>query len=290
MNLEQLRALAAVVTEGSFEGAAYRLGVSPSAVSQRIRALERVTGQVVVRRTSPCVPTQQGQPLVRLARHLEVLEAEAWAHLGQDAGLASTSFAVTADSLGTWFAPVLADAATWIDTTIDMHVEDQDHSAELLRRGEVLAAVTADPQPVNGCRAEPLGSLAYAPSVEPRLLERFTTDGGVDLDRLPMVRFNAKDDLQHRALRAMGADVSPPEHVAPSFDGFFKCVRAGLGWGMLVASQAEELMASGAMGRLPGADDVVVPLYWQTANLPSERLERLTRSVRDAARQGLLQD
>jgi LysR family transcriptional regulator (chromosome initiation inhibitor) len=46
----QLAALAAVVSEGRFERAAARLHVAPSAVSQRIRALEDRVGAVLVAR------------------------------------------------------------------------------------------------------------------------------------------------------------------------------------------------------------------------------------------------
>lgn len=46
MNLDQLQALRAIADEGSFEAAAYELDVSASAVSQRIRALEREVGQL----------------------------------------------------------------------------------------------------------------------------------------------------------------------------------------------------------------------------------------------------
>ena len=40
MNHEHLRTLMAIVDEGSFEGAAEALGITPSAVSQRVKALE----------------------------------------------------------------------------------------------------------------------------------------------------------------------------------------------------------------------------------------------------------
>ena len=58
MNLDQLQALRAIADEGSFEAAAYELGVSASAVSQRIRALESEVGQVLVRRATPCTATE----------------------------------------------------------------------------------------------------------------------------------------------------------------------------------------------------------------------------------------
>ena len=288
MNLEQLRALLAIVDEGSFEGAAHTLGVSASAVSQRIRALEHTVGQVVVRRGSPCVPTDAGTALVRMARHVQVLEEEAWARLGRQAsGRSVTALAVPADALGTWFQPVVRDAAAWHDTVLDLHVEDQDHSAQLLRRGEVLAAVTTEPVPVPGCEAEPLGHMRYVPVAAPALLERHRRAGAVDLAAMPMMRFNVKDDLQGIVLRSAGVATAPPTHTAPSFDAFQRCVEAGLGWGMLVDHQAREGLRDGGLVRLPGVDDVLLPLHWQAATLPSPRLLRLTAAVRAAARRGL---
>lgn len=290
MNLDQLRALRAIADEGSFEAAADELRISPSAVSQRIRALEREAGQSVVRRGTPCQPTPAGESLVRVARHMQVLEDEAWASLGRAAaGRSVTSVAVPADALGTWFGPVLEDAAGWEDTVLDLHVEDQAHSAVLLRRGEVLAAVATEPTPVQGCTVEPLGSMRYLPLASPALLERHAggTASRADLAVLPMMRYNAKDDLQHTALAAAGLDPAPPTHRAPSFDGFHRGVRAGLGWGMLVDAQAGEDLRTGRLVRVPGLEDVLVPLYWQAATLPAPRLLRLTAAVRRAAERSL---
>src|SRR5256885_4708517 len=63
-----LEALAAVVREGSFERAARKLHVTPSAVSQRIKLLEERVGQVLVLRGQPCSGTDAGR---RLCLHLE---------------------------------------------------------------------------------------------------------------------------------------------------------------------------------------------------------------------------
>ena len=140
MECEQLRTLTAVVDEGSFEEAAAALGVTPSAVSQRVKALERSVGQVVVVRSIPVAPTAAGEVLLRLARQEAVLEQEARAALGSGAGDRLTvAVAVNADSLATWFRPVLAEAAAWDDLALRIRVDDQDHTRELLRSGEVVA-------------------------------------------------------------------------------------------------------------------------------------------------------
>ncbi len=49
----QLRALSAAVSEGTFEAAARALHVTPSAISQRIKALETSVGRVLLVRTKP---------------------------------------------------------------------------------------------------------------------------------------------------------------------------------------------------------------------------------------------
>ncbi|WP_454809705.1 LysR family transcriptional regulator [Paenarthrobacter nitroguajacolicus] len=139
MNFEHLKALSAIVETGSFDAAATLLGITPSAVSQRIKALETSAGQILVRRSLPSSPTEAGAVLLRTARQIQALEADALQSLGQGPeGRATVALAVNADSLATWFIPVLHDAATWSDAVLDLHIEDQDHSSRLLRQGDVL--------------------------------------------------------------------------------------------------------------------------------------------------------
>ena len=284
MNMEHLRALSAVVDEGTFEAAADRLHISPSAVSQRIKALENSEGQMMVRRGTPCTPTEPGAVLLRMARQIQLLESEARLQLsGRSSARVSTPVAVNADSLATWFVPVLAQAAGWADSTLDLHVEDQDHSARLLRSGDVMAAVTADPVPVNGCRVEALGSMRYLPVATPELRERFTAAEGVSWGTMPVVRFNAKDDLQRRFLQARGVTEEPPRHTIPSSEAFLAAVRAGLGWGMLPELQLGTDLEDGTLVRLDALGHEDVQLYWQAWKLDSERLQRISSAVRRSA-------
>ncbi|MBN3931427.1 LysR family transcriptional regulator ArgP [Streptomyces verrucosisporus] len=288
MNFEQLRALAAIIDEGTFEAAADLLRISPSAVSQRIKALENSVGQTVVRRGAPCAPTEAGAVLLRMARQVQVLEAETRRALGDGvSSRAVTPVAVNADSLITWFVPVLHEAAGWTDTTLDLHVEDQDHSSRLLRQGDVIAAVTADPAPVNGCRVERLGFMRYVPVAAPALHRRFTTEAGVDWAGMPVLEFNTKDDLQRQVLRSRGVERNPPTHTIPSSEGFLAALRAGLGWGMIPELQLGTELADGTLILLEEQAHRDVALHWQTWSLESERLNRITAAVRAAGRRRL---
>jgi LysR family transcriptional regulator, chromosome initiation inhibitor len=281
---EHLATLLAIVDTGTFDAAARRLHLTPSAVSQRVKALEAEVGQVVVVRSTPCRATSAGEALVRLARQQGLLESEALAGLVTDGrSRVDLPIVVSADSMSTWFGAVLTEAAEWEDVVLRLRVEDQDHSARLLRSGEVLGAVTSDPTPVQGCSTEPLVTMRYLPAAAPQLVERHRAGRGIDWGAMPLVRFNDKDDIQQRILDRHGVTGAPPTHEVPDGGGFVTAVRSGLGWGALLTTQLAPLLDAGELVRLGSRDHVDVPLYWQRWRLPSAHLDRLSESVRTAA-------
>ncbi|MEU0266173.1 LysR family transcriptional regulator ArgP [Nocardioides sp. NPDC006303] len=287
----QLETLVVIAEEGTFDAAARRLHITPSAVSQRIRALERAAGQVLVRRTTPCTPTEAGEPLIRHGRQLRLLLDEAAATLSagdsSDDTVVDLSVVVNADTLATWFRPVLDEVATWDRTALRITVEDQGYSADALRRGEVLAAVTSEPKPVQGCTVEPLGRLRYTPGAAPALIERHRKGSGIDWGAIPMIVYNEKDHLQDDVLAAHRATRPPVVHRVPSSHDFHEAIRRGLGWGMLLDAQAEADLESGATVPLPGAKPIDIQLFWQRWRLDSIALDDLSEAVRRAARSQL---
>lgn len=284
LRTDQLAALLAVIDQGTFEAAARQLSLTPSAVSQRVRALESRVGQVLVVRATPCRATDAGTVLLRLARQQQLLESEALGALAAGQGAPTDlPIAVNADSLATWFTAVIDECATWGDVVLRLHVEDQDHSAALLRSGAVLGAVTSDPVAVQGCSVELLGTIRYIPCATPVLAGRWAKGRGVDWEAMPVVRFSAKDDIQQRLLSRHAPDAVPPTHDVPSSDGFLAAVRAGLGWGAVPEGQLGDDLETGRLVRLSARDRVDVPLHWQCWRLRSERVDRITRAVRAAA-------
>ena len=284
-NSAQLDALVAIAETGSFEAAARSLQLTPSAISQRVRALEASVGQVVVTRTAPCRPTRHGERLVRLGRQLRLLFEETARELAAGSTM-TLPVAVNADSLATWFRAVIGDVAGWEGVAIRLHVEDQGYSQQLLRSGDALAAVTSDPAPVQGCTAEPLGLLRYLPAASPEFAERWRRRRGFDWSAMPTLVFNDKDDLQPELLRRRGVDLPPVVHRIPSSADFYAAVRLGLGWALIPELQARDDLVAGRLRRL-SRDVSDVPLYWQRWRLDSAALTELTASVRNAARRSL---
>ena len=153
LDYASLFALAAVVREGSFERAARALHVTPSAVSQRIRLLEERVGCALVVRGQPCQATETGRRLCQHADRVRLLEHELQGAVptlepeGHDGPTRVTlPIAVNADSLATWLAPVLTTFAAAAPVLMHVAVDDQDHTAERLRSGAVLAGRLQHPR------------------------------------------------------------------------------------------------------------------------------------------------
>lgn len=283
-NPAQLAALVAIADHGTFDAAARALHLTPSAVSQRVRALESAVGRVVVQRSSPCRPTAAGETLIRLARQSQLLYDEARADLAEESGSrVELPVAVNADSLATWFRGVVGTVAGWDDAVLRLHVEDQAYSADLLRSGDVLAAVTSEPVAVQGCSVERLGALRYLPAAAPGFAARWRRGRGADWEAMPTVVFNEKDALQHEVLRARGVEGPVTTHRVPTSADFLEAVRLGLGWGMVPEPQLRPALADGSLVALSGRQHLDVPLHWQRWRIDSAVLGRLGDAVRSAA-------
>ncbi|ANY09567.1 ArgP/LysG family DNA-binding transcriptional regulator [Pseudonocardia sp. HH130630-07] len=219
----RLAALSAVVEQGSFEAAAELLSITPSAVSQRIRALERQTRQVLVRRSRPCVPTDAGRTLLRLARQVTVLEGEVDRYLADDPdGAVHLPIAVNADSVTHWFLTAVVPLAEAHGVRLDLHVDDEEHTAALLREGSVVGAVTTSSVPVQGCTVRPLGATRYRPVAARAVYDRWFAgrDPAAAFPVAPRVDFGLKDRLQTRFVRQLThRRCSGPAHRVPAADG-----------------------------------------------------------------------
>ncbi len=273
MHPDQLATLEAIAETGTFEAAAARLGISPSAASQRIRALESALGRILVQRTTPCAMTDDGAVVLRYARAQALLAREMAAELASASGAAPAAgaggagaveltVAVNVDSLDTWFTGVLRRAADW-PCRLRLYAVDETRTEELLRSGRVMAAISAAPTRVAGCRVERLGAMTYAPVVAASLL---AGPGAGSVAELPMLRFDADDDLQDLALRAAGLPVPPPRAHVPTTSGFLAAIEA----------------VHPDLVPVPGLATVERELFWHRWSIASTSLDRLTDAVRES--------
>ena len=289
VDLSQLRALAAVVDEGSFDAAASALHLTPSAVSQRIKALEQSAGRVLVRRTKPTEPTEAGHAYLRLARQVEALVQDVRVEVDPDEQRPPTiALAINGDSLATWVLPALASLSGI--AYFDVRREDEGRTADLLRSGAVMAAITSDASPVQGCRSTRLGTMRYRPMASPAFAEEWFAHGvdAASLALAPVVVFDRSDDLQDAYLRRRSRRrIDPPRQHIPASSQFAEAIGLGLGWGMLPKEQSEQQERAGLLVDIDPGRHVDVTLHWQQWSLRTPALEATARAIREAAAEHL---
>lgn len=292
----QLTAFTAVLEEGSFEAAARRLSITPSALSQRIKALEDRLGQVLLVRQAPCRPTAAGQTLLLRVRPMQLLQDEALAELLPEAGAHAAArpipLAVNDDSLDTWFVAALARLHDQHGYRFDIRMDDQDHTLALLRDGSVLGAVTAERTPLKGCNVHALGAMRYHAIASPTFAARHFSTGmdAAALASAPMLVFNRKDDLQWRFVRRLTrARIAPPIHYLPSSTGFVDAAAYGLGWCLAPQGLIQPSLQAGRVVLLQPQRWLDVPLYWQHAAVRSSTLQHITQVLRSVAAKQLCQ-
>ncbi|AIC27738.1 chromosome replication initiation inhibitor protein [Rhizobium etli bv. mimosae str. IE4771] len=294
-----LRAVATVVQTGSFERAATVLNVTPSAVSQRVKQLEERLGVVLVVRGTPCTATEKGEWLCRHMENVGMLEAELLGHLpalvdpDEPRQRVTLQIATNADSLGTWFVEAMSTFARNSSYLLNIAVDDQDHTAEWLQRGRVIAAVTSVEKPIRGCRRFALGVLRYHATATPDFVARNFPQGvtAEAIRNAPALTFSQKDRLQSTWVRqTFGRDLDYPTHWLPSPQSFVEATLSGMGWGMNPTQLTREHLASGRLVELVPDTPLDVPLFWQINRFAADRLAELTREVISVAGRNLGKD
>lgn len=288
----QLAALAAVHRRGSFDLAAAELHVTPSAISQRLKALEETAGTLLIRRAQPCTATPAGLRMIRHHDEVTLLERTLATDLPWLSPRPATlRIAVNADSLATWVIPALAATTGFL---FDLVIDDQEVSQDWLKRGEVAAAITSHPGPLQGCDTIPLGSLRYRATASPAYMARWMPEGvtAASLSIAPALNFSDKDRLQQiwveRQTDGRAKRAAFPSHRLASSQAFVDGCLAGLGWGMNPEALVAPYLGSGQLVEVVHDTPLDVALHWQFSRLTAPALAALTKEIRAAAARVLI--
>ena len=285
-------AFIAAVDTGSLEAAAAQLSLSPSAVSQRISALEQDFGTPLLVRSRPCRPTGPGTRLLQYLRRSALLESEFLAGMGMDEGPVRVALAVNNDTLATWLLPVLAPILALEELLVEFVLDNQGHTFALLEQGRVVACVSGEAAPMHGCTASALGLMRYRMVASSSFAAQWFADGfnRESAWRAPVVVFDRKDSLQSAfLLKHFGLpEGSYPFHYVPASDPYVGAIRHGMGYGLLPLEQCQDMLESGTLMDLAPELYVDVPLYWHAWRIQPPRLERMGAALAKAAREVLL--
>ena len=169
---------------------------------------------------------------------------------------------------------------------LDLVIDDQDHTAQLIRDGSVQGAVTTQAEPVQGCRSVRLGRMRYLAVCAPGFYERYFSEGVTreSLRHTPCVDFNPKDQLQKRFMRRITrADVDPPFHWIPHVAGFLRACVTGMGWGLCPERMITPYLESGELVDMAPGKPIDVDLYWQSWRLSIGWLDDFGTELRKRA-------
>lgn len=290
LDYKLLQALAAVIDQSGFERGAKHLGLTQSAVSQRIKLLEARLGQPVLVRAPKLAPTALGRRLLNHVQQVRLLEHDL---LDQVPALGEREqrlrLAINADSLATWWSPVTGAFCRDHDILLDLVVEDQDVALKRMRDGEVAGCICATPRPVQGARQHPLGNMRYRALASPDYVVRHFPRGltHTALREAPAIVFGPDDRLQHRYLEMRGFQEPFPHHLCPSSEGFIRLAQAGMGYGLIPERQVARELAEGTLVDLDPDSFIDVPLYWHHWRHGGQVLEALTDHLLAHSRQWL---
>lgn len=287
---ELLDALSAVVREGSFEGGAQHLNITQSAISQRIKLLEARSGARLVVRGKPCIATELGMELCRHIDRVLMMESDLARRLtleNDSSGVPITvRIAVNADSLGTWFPEVVAQATNDLNLRFDIAAVDQDSTFNLLRSADALAAITSESRPLTGFRRTSLGMLSYVAVASRKFYDCHFREGVTltSLCKSPCIIYDRQDMIpQNWVLQELGEHVPLSRHLVPSSNGYIRTCASGGGWGLIPQDIAKPGITAGDFVELIPNSPVSVPLFWHHGYECGETMRKLTDIVVNAA-------
>ena len=289
-----LECLAAIVEEGGFERAAQKLHITQSAVSQRLRTLEAQVGSVLVERTRPVKPTSAGRLLLKHAKQMRLLRADLARDLqelapqtGQSLAGEIVSIAINADSIATWAMTALDDLARG-GLPLEVVVDDQDFTQELLRSGQVMGCVTTLSQAMRGCTVQPLGAMRYVAVASAEFASEKLPQGLTrkNFNQQPYLSFNRKDDMQAEFVaRCLGLKSVSLQHqiLLPSCEAQVRAVRAGWGVGVLPELLVQPALETGELVDVAPGHALAIALFWHCWNLESRVLARVSHALLQTA-------
>lgn len=271
IDFKLLEALSAVVEEEGFEKAAGKLFITQSAVSQRIRTLEEKTGQILISRETPPKPTKRGYELIKHYRQILALEADFVREEEQVFPLG-----INADSLATWFLPAIRSLLEQSNINIEIKVDDQEKTAEMLKKGLVAGCISSNRNSLQGCRVHYLGEMEYSICATQGFIDKWFPEGLTEqaLMKAPAVIFNRNDRLHDRYLNeVLGSPAQGyPRHYIPSSEKFVDLIEMGVAYGVVPDLQIINL-------KIINAKKLRVPLYWHHWNLNTKVITMLTDTL-----------
>lgn len=289
LDYKLVEAFATVISAGGFDKAAHLMGLTQSAVSQRVKQLEEQYGSLLLRRTSPPRPTESGSELLTHYTRVKQLEDDLdWGSKQAQDNYSSLSIGLNQDSFATWFPEAVSEIIRNNGIVLDLHLDDQDKTHELMQSGTVWGCITTKRTALQGCKATYLGLMRYGVYAERMFRDEHFREG-VTFDACqstPAARFNRKDDLNNRLYHMLFKrdDLNPPYFYIPSPEKYAEFILSGHCYGIMPVIQASQLDSGSRLVDLLPDTKIDVHLYWHCWTLKSKTMAHFDTQFTTLAR------
>ncbi|OLQ91299.1 transcriptional regulator ArgP [Vibrio panuliri] len=285
LDYKWIEALDAIVQFGSFEHAAEQLYISQSAVSQRIKQLEKFLAQPALIREQPPKPTPIGKKLLGLYRRVRLLESELVPELRNDASFQplQLSIATNADSLATWLLPALTQLLQRERVALNLVVDDEGRTLEKLKSGEVAGAISLESQSIPGCDADYLGRVDYLCVASPQFCQHYFPNGvnRESLLKAPTLAFDHHDDMNDRFIHQHFnlPKGSVLKHTVRSSEAFVKLALSGVAYCLIPKLQIEDELDNGSLVDITPGFFLSHRIYWHHWQLETGILKAMSDAI-----------
>lgn len=295
LDYKWIEALDAVLQQGSFERAAENLYISQSAISQRIKQLERFIAQPVLIREQPPRPTLVGKKLLGLYRRVCLLENELVPELMNEENTRPVSIAIAtnADSLATWLLPALSNTMKTRQVELNLTVFGESRTIEKIKNGEVAGAISLESQAIPGCHADYLGRMDYVCVASPEFYQRYFSQSVNfhTLKKAPAVSYDQYDDLHKKYLHdhfnvPRDAVIN---HTVGSSEAFVKLALSGAAYCLIPRLQIAQELEIGTLTDITPGFILTNRIYWHHWQLETGILQEISQAIVQYARQVLPQ-
>lgn len=269
LDTKQLEAFYKAAQLKSFDKAAQQLNITPSAVSQRIKTLEIALSTTLFDRGSQMELTLAGEVLLRYANQRKIMDYELLQQFNPAVSnnkYLSIAVGINADSLSTWWSSVIPNIVNMFEILPEMIVDDQEHTLELLEKGEVVGCISTYPTEKAGLTSKLLGYMEYTCVASHTFVSRYLPNGfsAQSLSTMPAVVYNKKDALHDDMIERVFhlTKVSHPKIYVPSPDIFVESIVQSCGYGMVPTLQVKQLLHDKTLIDLTPQHHTKLPLYW----------------------------
>ncbi len=285
-------ALKTVIDFQHFEKAAQKLNITQSAVTQRIKTLEKSFGEPLLIRSLPYKATKLGEVLLNHQRRVEFLEGSLYEKVEIERLKAKFSIAINHDALETWVIETIVGIPAFQTFHLEVITEDQELTLDLLENARVLACISTNHKRMSGCDSAFLGEFEYVLVCSSQFKEKYFKNDRSLKDNLldsPYLSFNYKDQLNQVYMdRMFNCELNADNtHIIPSVKGFREMTLAGFGWALIPKIDILDCLEDGRLIILESKKTWRMPLYWHYWQLPDRKYQRLNQLFIEKAQKRL---